>query len=59
MITQCCVCRKVRRGERWRALRLPLEPETRVSHGYCPTCAAEVHAEIFAYVATNGAEAAG
>lgn len=39
MKVQCCVCQKIRQGERWRfALYGELEGES-VSTGYCPECA--------------------
>lgn len=34
--TQCCVCRRIRRGARWTR---PSHAETpRLTHGYCPAC---------------------
>lgn len=43
MITQCCVCKKIKRESdaRWTASKAELTGET-VSHGYCPSCAEEV-----------------
>lgn len=46
MLVQCCVCNKVRDGGRWKA---PPDVDLRgreISHGYCPSCAAKVFAEI-------------
>lgn len=46
MTIQCCVCKKVRREERWtRATQKELRDEA-VSHGYCPSCAKKAFAEI-------------
>ena len=36
MRTVCCVCLRVKCKEEWREQMV--EPETRVSHGYCPEC---------------------
>lgn len=49
MIVQCCVCGKIRRGERWvRCSESVLEGEV-VSHGYCPECAARAFEELRAH----------
>jgi hypothetical protein len=46
MEVQCCVCSKVRQDQAW------VDPDSinlnssDVSHGYCPTCVAEVLAEV-------------
>lgn len=45
MTVQCCSCKKIREGDRWVMTAAP-ESQMRISHGYCPTCAAKVFAEI-------------
>jgi len=45
MTVQCCSCKKIRKGSRWVMTTVP-ESQMRISHGYCPTCAAKVYAEI-------------
>jgi hypothetical protein len=46
MQVQCCVCKRVRKEDRWvRANRAEaLNPS--VSHGYCPRCASKVLEDI-------------
>jgi hypothetical protein len=46
MIVQCCSCKKIRKGSRWITMRTLPETPMRISHGYCPECAAKVYAEI-------------
>ena len=46
MIIQCCVCRKFREGERWVETEPPSEPSCRISHTYCPACAADMFEQI-------------
>ena len=45
MVVQCCSCRQVRKGKQWEK---PVQNDLagRVSHGYCPVCAAKAFAEI-------------
>jgi hypothetical protein len=45
MTVQCCCCKKIRKDDRWVMTTVP-ESQMRISHGYCPTCAAKVFAEI-------------
>lgn len=45
MTVQCCSCKKIRKGSRWVMTMAP-ESQMCISHGYCPTCAARVFAEI-------------
>ena len=46
MVIQCCQCKKLRKGKRWvKAAGTHLAGQ-RVSHGYCPTCAAKAFAQI-------------
>jgi len=53
MIVQCCQCKKVRKGNRWvKASGSELVGRC-VSHGYCPTCAARVFAQIQALLSSK------
>ena len=43
MITQCCMCKRVRTAGVWEVALQPLAEkiasgQVEVSHGYCPTC---------------------
>jgi hypothetical protein len=50
MIVQCCLCKKVRKGKQW-VTADPIElADVRISHGYCPACAAQAFAEIRALI---------
>ena len=44
LISQCCVCDRVRRRGRWR--RAPHLLHARYSHGYCPDCFREAMAKL-------------
>ena len=44
MHVQCCVCGRVRSGERWASPRAPLPGS--VSHGFCPECYRRAMAEL-------------
>jgi len=57
MMIQCCLCKKVLKGRRWVEADKVDVPEHRVSHGYCPVCAAEVFAEIEAMPPPQGCAA--
>jgi len=46
MVVQCCVCGKVRSGERWVRMGKGALLTGAVSHGYCPSCAHRAFAEI-------------
>jgi bacterioferritin-associated ferredoxin len=50
MMTQCCVCKKIRYGEIWKsATEAPTahsEVEESLSHGYCQDCAKVVFQEM-------------
>jgi hypothetical protein len=46
MIVQCCVCKKIRIGQNWRAPAGHFAISELVSHGYCPECAAEAFAML-------------
>lgn len=46
MLIQCCVCKKIRQEGRWVPDGKPVEDAGRVSHGYCPACAARAFEEI-------------
>lgn len=46
MLVQCCVCNKMRDRGRWKDPPDVERGEQEVSHGYCPSCAAKVFAEI-------------
>ncbi len=46
MTVQCCVCKQIRVGKRWCEPRGALLPDEPVSHGYCPTCAAQAFAQL-------------
>lgn len=39
MKVQCCVCGKIREGERWRFALYSELTSSPVSSGYCPACA--------------------
>ena len=41
MLVMCCVCKKVRRGDRWVEAG-PVDGSIPVSHTYCPDCADDV-----------------
>lgn len=49
MITQCCVCHKIRQGDEtskiWVDPPANLDSEE-LSHGYCPPCAQKAFAEL-------------
>jgi hypothetical protein len=60
MITQCCACKKVRKGDRWTSAVESLPMDARVSHGYCPECAKKAIQAVedhYASMATSGASA--
>ena len=46
MIVQCCSCKRVRKGKEWVDSTESEVLTGHVSHGYCPSCAAEAFAEI-------------
>ena len=46
MIIQCCMCDRVRKNDKWTALRAPMKDKYSVSHGYCPECAEKAFAKI-------------
>ena len=46
IVVQCCVCMKIRRGDVWVKPHPHILSDGYVSHGYCPTCAAEAFAQI-------------
>ena len=46
MLIQCCVCKKYRHKGRWVRNDPRVEHEGRVSHSYCPLCAARAVEEI-------------
>ena len=46
MVIQCCQCKKLRKGKRWVKAAGANMAGRRVSHGYCPTCAAKAFAQI-------------
>jgi len=45
MRRMCCVCQRTESAGRWQLLPPPTESEA-VTHGYCPSCYAQVMAEI-------------
>ncbi|MDO8669317.1 MAG: hypothetical protein Q7K65_03420 [Candidatus Buchananbacteria bacterium] len=46
MVTQCCVCKKVKiTAEVWQ-FGSTAEAGQEISHGYCPSCAEKVWEEI-------------
>ena len=53
MITQCCVCRKIRKGTQWDASKPEELLGHDISHGYCPVCALNALAEIYATAPTK------
>lgn len=44
MVIVCCVCQKMKKGNFW--IEDPPPRHELLSHGYCPTCAAEVRKEL-------------
>jgi hypothetical protein len=44
MVTQCCVCQRIKEGERW--IHLGRGPQFQFSHGYCPECHEDVLAQV-------------
>ena len=46
MEVQCCVCKKIRNGDRWVSVQKKDLPSRSISHGYCPKCADAAFAEI-------------
>lgn len=44
--TQCCVCRKVRIGEKWVDDAVIDHAAAKCSHGYCPVCFRKVMRHI-------------
>jgi len=46
MVTQCCVCGKIRNGVRWEAPEPALSPKALVTSSYCPSCADEARTII-------------
>lgn len=56
MITQCCVCRKIRSGEQWLPPDQKLDSNAQVSHGFCPDCAADAELEVAEYFRSTTAE---
>lgn len=59
MIVQCCQCRKVKQGERWKepSSHTLLQEQT-VTHTYCPACAELVLQQIQLYERSKGAVSA-
>ena len=47
MITQCCVCRKIRKGKAWVRCSEQTLARAEVSHGYCASCAENAFAEFW------------
>jgi len=41
MVTQCCVCGKIRNGARWETPEPALSPKVLITSSYCPDCAEE------------------
>ncbi len=41
MITQCCVCGRLRNGTQWERCEVPVPAELPVTFSYCPYCAHE------------------
>ena len=46
MRVQCCVCGKTRKGVDWVQSQDADKGQDRVSHGYCPKCAAKAFRQI-------------
>lgn len=47
MVVQCCVCRRVRNENEWIVPEAAaVEQRDKISHGYCPRCAAQAFEEI-------------
>ena len=46
MVTQCCVCDRIRNGVRWETPEPALSPKTLVTFSYCPNCADEARTLI-------------
>ena len=43
---QCCVCKRFRKGNQWVSEKAAPGSDKDVSHGYCPTCAANAFGEV-------------
>ena len=43
---QCCMCKRVRVGDEWLSPVNRITLDDKISHGYCPTCAAQAFAQI-------------
>lgn len=41
MKVQCCVCKRIRLGNRWYSPQGRIAPHDCISYGYCPECAAD------------------
>lgn len=46
MKVQCCVCHKLREGDQWKKAQPGETSGERISHGYCPKCAAQAFQKI-------------
>lgn len=49
MVVQCCVCKKIRVEDAWKAVELYAALPTDMSHGYCPACAEDAFREVREY----------
>lgn len=45
MIVQCCVCHRVRDEGDW-VESLAVLDQSKISHGYCPRCAAQAYEQV-------------
>ena len=45
IVVKCCKCHRVRVNGEWEQIEGDSEDQI-YSHSYCPTCLAEVHAEL-------------
>lgn len=46
IVVKCCKCHRVRVNGEWEYADQADSEDQMVSHSYCPTCLAEVHAEL-------------
>jgi hypothetical protein len=46
VVIQCCVCLRVRQGNRWTSVAKPYKVMRRASHTYCPRCMKESFGSI-------------
>jgi len=46
MLTQCCVCKKIRENNKWVDVPDYIVADASVSHGYCPDCARDANREL-------------